>query len=147
MMKDIYYNPEYCKLYEKIEDGTVETFTCESEAGKIEHLFIKRKIHSDTVDGYFDIITPYGYGGPLIIDCRNKESLLAEFGKSFSAYCEQNRIVSEFIRFHPISQNALDFTGIYDVEYSRHTVGTNIRSIRMLWILPVFMTSNIHATP
>lgn len=47
--------------------------------------------------------------------------------KKFTKYCIDNYIVSEFIRFHPIFENALDFKGIYDVAYSRHTVGTNLK--------------------
>ena len=41
-------------------------------------------------------------------------------------YCEKNNIVSEFVRFHPIINNALDFKKIYDVVYMRKTLGTNL---------------------
>ena len=75
----------------------------------------------------YDIVTPYGYGGPIITECNDKEKLLAQFEKNFTEYCTENNIVSEFIRFHPIFENALDFKGIYDVVYSRHTVGTNLK--------------------
>ena len=67
------------------------------------------------------------YGGPIITECNDKEKLLAQFEKNFTEYCTENNIVSEFIRFHPIFENALDFKGIYDVVYSRHTVGTNLK--------------------
>lgn len=127
VIKDIYYNRDYCKLYEKSEDGTLESFVLDCEYGTVEHLFIKRKIHSEGVSGYFDIITPYGYGGPIITDCKDKKLLIAEFKKSFSEYCRENNIVSEFIRFHPIYENAPDFTEVYDTQYSRHTVGTNLK--------------------
>lgn len=124
MKKDIYYNIYYGKLYEKTEHGKIETFEVNSEYGKIEHIFIKREI--ETQKNYYDIVTPYGYGGPIITECQDKEKLLAQFKESFTEYCSENNIVSEFIRFHPIFENALDFKGIYDVVYSRHTVGTNL---------------------
>lgn len=127
MEKDIYYNEFYGRLYEKTENGTLEKFSIDSEYGKIEHLFIKRAITLDEKNSFFDIVTPYGYGGPLIIECFNKENLLKQFEKEFTEYCKKNNIVSEFIRFHPIFENALDFNKIYDVNYSRHTVGTNLK--------------------
>lgn len=127
MKKDIYYNVYYGKLYENTEHGKLETFEVDSEYGKIEHIFIKREIEMSTERKYYDIVTPYGYGGPIITECNDKEKLLAQFEKNFTEYCTKNNIVSEFIRFHPIFENALDFKGIYDVVYSRHTVGTNLK--------------------
>ena len=38
----------------------------------------------------------------------------------------KNNIVSEFIRFHPICQNALDFKEIYNATCIRKTLGTNL---------------------
>lgn len=127
MKKDIYYNTYYGKLYESTEHGTLETFQIDSENGKIEHIFIKRAIEMDMEKQYYDIVTPYGYGGPIITECVDREKLLAEFERRFTEYCTSNDIVSEFIRFHPIFENALDFQKIYDVVYSRHTVGTNLK--------------------
>ena len=127
MKKDIYYNKYYGKLYENTEHGKLETFELNSEYGKIEHIFIKREIEMNNERKYYDIVTPYGYGGPIIMECNDKEKLLAQFKKNFTEYCAENNIVSEFIRFHPIFENALDFNNIYDVVYSRHTVGTNLK--------------------
>ena len=127
MKKDIYYNEFYGKLYEKTENGALEKFEINSKHGKIEHLFIKRLIPSEGEEKFYDIVTPYGYGGPLILECINKEELLIQFEKEFSEYCKKNNIIAEFIRFHPIFANALDFNKMYDVIYSRHTVGTNLK--------------------
>lgn len=127
MKKDIYYNEYYGKLYEDTENGKLEKFEVVSEYGKIEHIFIKRKIEIGDDNNWYDIVTPYGYGGPIITECKNKEKLLDQFTENFTEYCANNNIVSEFIRFHPIFENALDFQNIYDVTYSRHTVGTNLK--------------------
>lgn len=127
MKKDIYYNQYYGKLYENIEHGKLQKFEIDSAYGKVEHIFIKRQIPISAGEQYYDIVTPYGYGGPIIIEYKDKEKLLAQFETSFTQYCAENNIVSEFIRFHPIFENALDFQDIYDVVYSRHTVGTNLK--------------------
>lgn len=128
-MSDLYFDKRYGKLYESIENGICKIFEYQSALGKVRHMFIKREI-PETVDGrvYYDIVTSYGYGGPLISECRpeNKKQLVREFDKAFARYCAEERIVSEFIRFHPVLDNAADFREVYDVRYMRPTVGTNL---------------------
>src|SRR5699024_3111365 len=118
----------YGKLYEDVENGKSVVFEYESSYGKIQHTFIKRKIPLKVKnDVYYDIITPYGYGGPIVLEANNKEILLKEFEEKFEKYCYENNIVSEFVRFHPVIQNVQDFSEIYDVNPIRNTVGTNIK--------------------
>lgn len=54
---------------------------------------------------WFDWETPYGYGGPL----SNREQLSPEAGRVFleelTELCRQRRVVSQFIRFHPLLGN------------------------------------------
>lgn len=128
-MRDIYFEKDYGRLYEKIENGRAEIFEYSSSIGRVHHMFIKREIPlqvSDTT--YFDLVTPYGYGGPLIIECKEgyKEELVKEFECKFKDYCNINNIISEFVRFHPIIGNANDFKKCYDVAHIRNTVGTNL---------------------
>jgi len=93
-------------------------------------LFIKREVPLQ-ISGqtYYDLVTPYGYGGPLMHNCleKNKKQLASEFKYAFQEYCRQNRIISEFIRFHPVINNAEDFNSCYDVIHLRNTVGTNLK--------------------
>lgn len=129
--KDIYFKVEYGKLYEEIENGKLEIFEYNSDIGSIRNMFIKREIPIE-VDGakYYDIITPYGYGGPIIVsynDKLKKDELVKGYYDEFKDYCLKNNIVAEFIRFHPINNNARDFEKVYDVEFVRKTVGTNIK--------------------
>ena len=42
--KDIYFDENYGKLYEKIENGIAQVFTYEDENGKITSQFLKREI-------------------------------------------------------------------------------------------------------
>lgn len=127
---DIYYDINYARLYESKEDGDAVKFVFECEHGMIKHLFIKRKI-KNLIDGiqYYDLVTPYGYGGPVIYECKEnrKALLLSEFEIKFTQYCATNHIVSEFIRFHPLLHNADDFKGMYNVMFDRYTVGTNLK--------------------
>ncbi|MCR5304340.1 MAG: aminoacyltransferase, partial [Lachnospiraceae bacterium] len=56
-----------------------------------------------------------------------RKALSAAFGQAFSEYCRGNNIVSEFIRFDPVTENALDFREVYGAEYNRHTLITDLR--------------------
>ena len=128
---DIYFREAYGKLNEYIENGTCETFEYRSELGLVRHMFIKRQLPFP-VDGeqWYDLITPYGYGGPQVVRAQEgaKEALCEAFGNAFSEYCRDNRIVSEFIRFHPLEGNAADFQALYHPIYMRKTLGTDLES-------------------
>lgn len=127
-MLDIYFNPEYGKLCELVDNGSCETFVLETEFGTVSNMFIKRPAPY-LIDGvqYFDAVTPYGYGGPVICSATDKEKLLQCYAEAFAAYCRENHIICEFVRFHPIYRNYADFESVYQTIYSRHTVGTNLK--------------------
>lgn len=130
MKKDIYFEKKYGKTYEDIENGKVKIFAYKDKNGKITNQFILRKIPIK-LDGktYFDIVTPYGYGGPIIEECvEGKEQCLVEaYIKNFEKYCYKNKIISEFVRFHPLVNNADDFSKHYNAEHIRNTLGTNLK--------------------
>lgn len=129
-MLDLYFMEKYGLLYEEIERGKCEIFEHHSALGTVRHLFIKRPAPV-MLEGevYYEGVTPYGYGGPLIMECdnQNKKELVKEFEAAFGVYCRENRIVSEFVRFHPVLLNAEDFSGCYDLTLRRRTTGTNLK--------------------
>lgn len=126
---DIYFDKNYGKLYEHIENGKCEIFEYEDENGKITNQFIKRSIPIKTEEEYFDIVTPYGYGGPIIEKSieGKKQKLVQSYINAFEKYCNKNKVVSEFVRFHPIINNVEDFKKVYNAQYMRKTLGTNLK--------------------
>lgn len=127
-MKDVYFDENYGKMYEKIEKGIAVVFRCETKNGIIINQFIKREIPIILNNQqYYDIVTPYGYGGPYIEKCINKEELLRDYEKMFTKYCDDNNIVAEFVRFHPIYKNYIDFKDIYVSSFNRYTLATNVK--------------------
>lgn len=124
---DLYFDENYGKLYEKIENGKATVFEYEDENGKITNQFLKREI-PEKIDekNYFDLVTPYGYGGPIIHYSSDKEKLLVNYEKALKKYCEENNIVSEFVRFHPIVKNYEDFSAMYNAQYMRKTLITKL---------------------
>lgn len=99
-IKDLYFNPNYAKVYKEI-DGDSETFTFECEYGKVMNTYILREVPWK-IDGvtYYDIVTPYGYGGPHAEDVTDIAKLMHVYQKAFTAHCFEKNIVCEFIRFH-----------------------------------------------
>jgi len=129
IMNDLYFTEKYGILHERVEKGQFKTFDFARSYGQIKHSFILRKIPI-LVDGqqWFDITTPYGYGGPVIEWCEKEQesTLVNEFSFEFNDYCKSNKIVSEFVRFHPLAGNAQQFESIYHSKFERKTVGTNL---------------------
>ena len=115
MMSTIYLHLVWGQLQEGKEHGDAKCFHYCAEAGEVIYPFIKRT--AGTVAGtlYFDLVTPRGESGPVILS-KNREMLVEEFNKSFQEYCETNNIVAEYIRFDPWNTNPADFSGIYCVE-------------------------------
>lgn len=129
-VNDIYFERSYGRLYEQIEHGTCEVFEFKHPLGKVSHLFIKRLIPVGINEKpYYDITTPYGYGGPRLTECQeiHKCQVVQAFHDSFEAYCEKENIVCEFVRFHPLFTNAQDFSSCYDLTFRRYTTGTNLK--------------------
>ena len=58
---------------------------------------------------------------------REAKELVHGFVTSFQKYCEENNVLNEFIRFHPIFKNDQYFREHYTVEHIRNTIGTNLR--------------------
>ncbi|HJE79559.1 MAG TPA: hypothetical protein K8V28_02790, partial [Enterococcus gallinarum] len=131
-MLDIYFEDNYGRLYEKKPSEIFEKFVLKNEYGCVTNKFIKRIIPiqlNDSQDKFYDIITPYGYGGPIIESLNSpsyKEKLIESYNKAFRNYADDNNIVSEFVRFHPIVRNAEDFNSIYQIKVDRTTFGTDL---------------------
>lgn len=125
---DIYFEPDYCKLNESVEQGVAETFYFECEYGKVQNSFIKRKVPY-LVNGvqYYDTITPYGYGGPLILEATCRSKLIEAYSAAYVNYCVSNGIVDEFVRFHPLFENAHGFEKLYNPVLSRNTAAVDLQ--------------------
>lgn len=58
---------------------------------------------------FFDIQSPYGYGGPVATT--TAPAFLNEAWSAYSRWCQGNNILVEFIRFHPLLENWRYFSG------------------------------------
>lgn len=114
------------KYYEEIEDGLCEAYKFSHPLGSFSHLFIKRQMPT-LVDGekYYDIVTSYCYKGHLITCSseQDKAELVHAFKEDFQQYCDANRNIAEFVRFHPVLRNAEHFKEYYEIEFCEKQQG------------------------
>ena len=90
-----YYCYEYLKYYENETDNLLFFLLRKNDEPVVLMPFLKRKISiADIETQYYDVITPYGYGGPLYNEV-DKDNLV-EFWKQVDSWYRDNDIVTEF---------------------------------------------------
>lgn len=121
---DFYFTPEYAELCGAVANGDSNCFVYEEFDNVYLYPFRKRQlpksIHCVTGAGFFDITSDYGYGGP-ISNCFDDE-FLERANAEFCNWCEEQRIVTEFVRFHPMLENYSYLDTFYDLLFLNDTV-------------------------
>lgn len=126
---DIYFLPEWGEVYQEHDGGQIARFIFQNNKGKVYYQFLKREIPGELDPGeYCDIVTPYGFSGPVILECDKGEEkrLVMDYDREFQMYCNEHKIVSEYIRFSPWIKNYEDFKEIYDLKYNNYTLFTDL---------------------
>jgi len=124
---DIYCETRYGEIYNEIEGGTCHSVKYTSEYGTVMTTFIQRPIPFNTGNRrYYDIITPYGFGGPVIVESSNDRLLIEGFTEAFREYCMRSGIICEFVRFHPLLNNACSWSETYDVRLDRKMIAIDL---------------------
>lgn len=126
---DVVFKYEYYNLYEKHYDVKSECIFWENEYIKVFWPHLIRdisKLNKYKDFTFYDLITPYGYGGPLIyVNTRDKIKAFESaksFFEDYKKYALDNNYISEFIRFHPVLRNWEFFDGIFNIEYVNDVV-------------------------
>ena len=114
---DTYWLSGYVKAFWLHGDGEPILFHYEDGGTRGINVVMKRDIAKDPrfagrlPEGrYFDFATHYGYGGWLI-EGDNPEALVEAYR---SRLCKR-RVVSEFVRFHPLARHHVRCAPFYDV--------------------------------
>ncbi len=105
-----FYKLEFIKMFCTSYEGA-SAFLLYNDSQNLVVLmpFYLRKIDLASDMSYFDIISTYGYGGPLFHhDIEGR--VLKIFWEMVDDWYEQNNVVSEFIRFNLIN-NILEYSG------------------------------------
>lgn len=123
LSNDVYFLDAYANMY--LQTGDILRRFKYSDGGEsFELLFIMRPIVV-TGNTFYDIETPYGYGGPL--STTDDESFLLNAWTAFGEFAASEKIIAGFFRFHPLLKNEnLAHSKFIKVEYMRPTVMLNL---------------------
>lgn len=127
--KDVTYYPRFLRVYEEKGDGQAECFFYEDGDRFVLYPYIRRPLATQPAFGaafadYSDAVTPYCYGGFVhnAADPREGAALVATFRAEFDRYAADTRLVSEFIRFHPLLETQRHAGQSMRVVLHRHNV-------------------------
>lgn len=131
---DVYYLSDYCKAFELNGDGEACLIYIEVGNSRAANVVMKRDLYDANLFGsieknqFYDFSTPYGYGG-MIIEGEEKEEIFKEYDN----YCQNNNIVSEFVRFHPVLKNYEKCRDYYEVVKAGETIAIDSSSLEDVW--------------
>lgn len=137
---DIYYLSGYVKAFMIHGDGEPILIAYESDGVKAINVVMKRTIdipmdkllELGQQHQLYDFATPYGYGG-FIIDCNCSEEYMQRFNEEYTEFCEKHHVVCEFVRFHPMLNNANCMRSVYDVVDLSSTIAIDTYSEDVIW--------------
>lgn len=125
---DVFYLNEYATAFmkEDPQNGIPLLLLYENGNDRAMNVVFRRDVAKDKrfqgkidENSYFDLITPYGYGGFW----GNIEKWY-DLNKAYQAYCQENGYICEFVRFELSSTYRKHYAG--DVETRTHNVVRNL---------------------
>lgn len=132
---DTYWLSGYVKAFQIHGDGEPILFAFDDGMTRGINVVMKRDVAKDDrfvgkiPEGqYYDLATPYGYGG-WVIEGTECDKLF----NSYNKWVEDNQIVSEFIRFHPMIKNHELCRSYYDVIQLGEVVHMDLTSPEIIW--------------
>lgn len=140
---DVYYLSGYVRAFQIHGDGEPQLLYYEGDGLRAIYVYMKRKT---AIEGVYDSITPYGYGGVLFevsgsTSTGSAQALVSEGSsdrlKAFwTAYVEKMKelnIVDNFVRYHPVLANAVPMKKVSDVIDLGKTVAFHLDSPEVIW--------------
>lgn len=136
---DIYYSSGYVKAFQIHGDGEPLLFYAHTPENRAICVMMKRDIADDArfkgkIDSgkYFDMVTPYGYGG-FIFDHDPSASEIVDLKRELEKTLKDMGIISAFIRFHPVLNNADHSRKLLNVIDLGQTVMIDTSSEDVIW--------------
>lgn len=126
---DVYYLSGYVKAFQIHGDGEPQLLYYEADGLRAIYVYMKRKT---SIEGYFDSVTPYGYGGVLFEGDTSEQNLQA-FWKAYVEKMKEEGIVDNFVRYHPVLANAVPMKQISTVIDLGKTIAFDLASPEVIW--------------
>lgn len=108
-MQDLYFQAKWISLHCLEEGAKGMAFFYHEDKKQWFYPFVRSSVSivgSEDVSrlGLSDIESAYGYGGPIASS--DNRDFLSRARLSFESWCREEKIVAEFIRFHPLLETA-----------------------------------------
>ncbi len=121
---DVYYLSGYVKAFHIHGDGDPFLLYYEGDGLKAIYVYMRRPT---AIEGVFDSVSPYGYGG-VQFEGNTSEENKAAFWKEYLAKMEEEHIVDNFVRYHPVLKNAGPMKSITNVIDLGKTIAFDLTS-------------------
>lgn len=131
---DVYYLSGYVRAFEIHGDGEPQLLYYESDGLRGIYVYMKR---TTAIEGLYDSITPYGYGGVLFEGDTCEENLKV-FWAAYVKKMQELNIADNFVRYHPVLANAVSMKVCSEVIDLGKTVAMDLSSEEVIW-------TNIHS--
>ena len=131
---DVYYLSSYVKAFHLHGDGEPFLLYYEESGLRAIYVYMRRPT---AIEGMFDSVTPYGYGGVLFEGNTSKENLFA-FWNAYLELMSKESIVDNFVRYHPVLGNAMLMKEVSNVIDLGKTIAMVLSSPEVIW-------ENIHS--
>lgn len=132
---DVYWLSGYARAFGVHGDGEPLLLYAETKGARGINIVMKRDVaNSCSLKGliaegnFYDLASPYGCGGWLIEGSEPNDLL-----QQYSAWCRDSKIVSEFVRFHPLEKNEESLLDVYEVIDLGKTVTLDLSSPEVIW--------------
>ena len=126
---DVYYLSGYVKAFHIHGDGDPYLLYYEDNGLRAIYVYMRRKT---VLEGVFDSVTPYGYGG-VLFEGDTSEANLQAFWAAYLKKMDEEHIVDSFVRYHPVLKNAVPMKAVSNVVDLGKTVAFDLTSPDVIW--------------
>jgi len=126
---DVYYLSGYVKAFHIHGDGDPFLLYYEEDGLRAIYVYMRRET---ALPGVYDAVTPYGYGG-VLFEGNNSEENRRAFWAAYLNKMQEERIVDNFVRYHPVLKNAEPMKLISNVIDLGKTIAMDLDSPEIIW--------------
>lgn len=135
--REVFAHPDYLRLYRDNTNRAMAACLARPE-GCVLYPFLLRDLQAEDFWGKeacpaFDIVTPYGYGGPFAWGEREREPAAESFWKHWEEWAVSKGVVCEFLRLSLFPETMLFYPG--EVEKKSSNVVRELESpLETIWM-------------
>lgn len=138
---DVYYLNGYVRAFQIHGDGSPILICFSDGEYKAACVMMKRDVADDPIfkDSdlpryqYYDLITPYGYGGLIFNSPNIPNSVVNTCNQEILAYLNNHNYISAFFRFHPVLHTVNFHVQNTEIVHLGKTIAIELESEDQIW--------------